>query len=138
MSGIEHATGRLAGDPIAASIGSMSEGPEAGTGRFRFIGPNPHDVRLHQSAVLLSLLLGLLFAELVNSRFWGRGLVRTMLITPFLVMPVVAALGWKNMMLHPDSRKELGKAGRKRASRTFDLREHAAQLARIYDELVQG
>jgi len=44
----------------------------------------------------------------------------------------------KNMMLHPDSRKELGKAGRKRASRTFDLREHAAQLARIYDELVQG
>lgn len=55
MSGIEHATGRLAGDPIAASIGSMSEGPEAGTGRFRFIGPNPRDVRLHQSAVLLSL-----------------------------------------------------------------------------------
>jgi sorbitol/mannitol transport system permease protein len=53
------------------------------------------------AAVLLSLLLGLLFAELVNSRFPGRGIVRTMLITPFLVMPVVAALGWKNMMLNP-------------------------------------
>ncbi len=35
------------------------------------------------------------------SRFRGRGIVRTMLITPFLVMPVVAALGWKNMMLNP-------------------------------------
>lgn len=56
---------------------------------------------LTAAAVLLSLLLGLLFAELVNSRFPGRGIVRTMLITPFLVMPVVAALGWKNMMLNP-------------------------------------
>ena len=58
-------------------------------------------VVLTTAAVLLSLLLGLLFAELVNSRFPGRGIVRTMLITPFLVMPVVAALGWKNMMLNP-------------------------------------
>lgn len=53
------------------------------------------------SAVTLSLLFGLFFAELVNHRFRGRGIVRTMLITPFLVMPVVAALGWKNMMFHP-------------------------------------
>ena len=56
---------------------------------------------LTTAAVVLSLVLGLLFAELVNARFRGRGIVRTMLITPFLVMPVVGALGWKNMMLHP-------------------------------------
>jgi len=52
--------------------------------------------------VIISLLLGLLYAELVNHRFPGRGVVRTMLITPFLVMPVAAALGWKNLMMDPD------------------------------------
>jgi sorbitol/mannitol transport system permease protein len=54
------------------------------------------------AAVVLSLLLGLLFAELVNRRFPGRNIVRTMLITPFLVMPVAGALGWKNLMMDPD------------------------------------
>jgi sorbitol/mannitol transport system permease protein len=53
-------------------------------------------------AVVLSLLLGLFYAELVNHRFPGRGIVRTMLITPFLVMPVAGALGWKNLMMDPD------------------------------------
>lgn len=52
--------------------------------------------------VVISLLLGLLFAELVNHRFPGRGIVRTMLITPFLVMPVASALGWKNLIMDPD------------------------------------
>jgi sorbitol/mannitol transport system permease protein len=54
------------------------------------------------AAVVISLLLGLFYAELVNHRFPGRGIVRTMLITPFLVMPVAGALGWKNMMMDPD------------------------------------
>ena len=54
------------------------------------------------AAVAISLLLGLFYAELVNHRFPGRGIVRTMLITPFLVMPVAGALGWKNMMMDPD------------------------------------
>jgi sorbitol/mannitol transport system permease protein len=54
------------------------------------------------AAVVFSLLLGLLFAELVNHRFPGRNIVRTMLITPFLVMPVAGALGWKNLMMDPD------------------------------------
>jgi sorbitol/mannitol transport system permease protein len=54
------------------------------------------------SAVVISLVLGLLYAELVNHRFPGRNVVRTMLITPFLVMPVAGALGWKNLMMDPD------------------------------------
>ena len=54
------------------------------------------------AAVILSLLLGLAYAELVNHRFPGRNIVRTMLITPFLVMPVAGALGWKNLMMDPD------------------------------------
>jgi sorbitol/mannitol transport system permease protein len=52
-------------------------------------------------SVVLSLVVGLLFAELVNHRYPGRGFVRTLFITPFLVMPVVGALTWKNMMLNP-------------------------------------
>jgi sorbitol/mannitol transport system permease protein len=58
-------------------------------------------VLLTAGAVIGSLLVGLLFAELVNHRYPGRGIVRTMFITPFLIMPVVAALDWKNMMLNP-------------------------------------
>ncbi len=53
-------------------------------------------------AVLLSLLLGLLYAELVNHDFPGRSIVRTLLITPFLIMPAAAALTWKNQMLNPN------------------------------------
>lgn len=66
-----------------------------------FVNALINTVILTTAAVLLSLLIGLAFAELVNHRFPGRGIVRTLLITPFLVMPVVGALGWKNMMLNP-------------------------------------
>ncbi len=50
------------------------------------------------SAVLASLLLGTLLAILLDRKFFGQGMVRTMLITPFLIMPVVAGLIWKNQM----------------------------------------
>lgn len=53
------------------------------------------------SAILLSLFFGLILALLVHRKFWGRGVVRTMLITPFLVMPAAAALLWKTSMLDP-------------------------------------
>jgi sorbitol/mannitol transport system permease protein len=50
------------------------------------------------SAVLVSLALGTLLAMLLDRTFFGRGIVRTLLITPFLIMPVVAGLIWKNQM----------------------------------------
>ncbi len=46
-------------------------------------------------SVLFSLCLGLLVAMLLNRPFRGRWLARTLLITPFLVMPAAAALIWK-------------------------------------------
>ena len=46
-------------------------------------------------SVLLSLLFGLALAMLLNRQFKGQGLARTLLITPFLVMPAAAALIWK-------------------------------------------
>src|SRR5215469_4607926 len=58
-------------------------------------------VILTAGSVIVALIMGLLFAELVNHRYPGRGIVRTMFITPFLIMPVVSALTWKHMMLNP-------------------------------------
>ena len=46
----------------------------------------------------LSLVVGTLLAVLLDRAFFGRGFVRTLLITPFLIMPVVAGLIWKNQM----------------------------------------
>lgn len=51
------------------------------------------------TSVLLSLLFGLGLALLLNRSFFGRGIARTLLITPFLVMPAAASLAWKwNLM----------------------------------------
>jgi sorbitol/mannitol transport system permease protein len=55
-------------------------------------------VKMTVLAVLLSLIFGTLFALLLDRAFFGQGIVRTMLITPFLLMPVVAALIWKQQM----------------------------------------
>jgi polyol transport system permease protein len=52
--------------------------------------------------VLISVFLGLGLAMLLDRRFLGRGLARTMLIAPFLVMPVAAALLWKHAIYNPD------------------------------------
>ena len=57
---------------------------------------------LTASVVLISLLLGLLLAVLLDRKFPGRGLARTLLIAPFLVMPVAAALLWKHALYNPD------------------------------------
>ena len=51
------------------------------------------------SAVLLSVIFGTALALLLDRPFFGQGFVRTLLITPFLVMPVVAGLVWKNQIL---------------------------------------
>jgi sorbitol/mannitol transport system permease protein len=58
-------------------------------------------VKLTVSAVLLSMLLGIGLAVLLDKQFFGRGVVRTLLITPFLVMPAAAALLWKTSMFNP-------------------------------------
>lgn len=55
-------------------------------------------VKMTVLAVVLSLVFGTLFALLLDRKFFGQGFVRTLLITPFLLMPVVAALIWKQQM----------------------------------------
>ena len=58
-------------------------------------------ILLTASVVLISLALGLMLAVLLDRRFPGRGLARTLLIAPFLVMPVAAALVWKHVLYNP-------------------------------------
>jgi sorbitol/mannitol transport system permease protein len=55
-------------------------------------------IQLTVFPVLGSLVLGTAFALLLDRKFLGQGVVRTLLITPFLLMPVVIGLIWKNQM----------------------------------------
>jgi sorbitol/mannitol transport system permease protein len=59
-------------------------------------------VVLTATVVLVSLLLGMIIALLLDRKFRGRGVVRTMMITPFLVVPVAAALLWKHALFNPE------------------------------------
>jgi sorbitol/mannitol transport system permease protein len=57
-------------------------------------------IQLTVFPVIAALVLGTAFAILLDRKFFGRGIVRTMLITPFLIVPVVIGLIWKNQMFH--------------------------------------
>src|SRR3954467_10396834 len=59
-------------------------------------------IQLTVGVVLISLLLGLGIALLLDRKFRGRGAVRTMMIAPFLVVPVAAALLWKHALYNPE------------------------------------
>jgi len=59
-------------------------------------------ILLTATVVLVSLILGLVLALLLDRRFRGRAVVRTMLIAPFLLVPVAAALLWKHVLYNPE------------------------------------
>jgi sorbitol/mannitol transport system permease protein len=58
-------------------------------------------VILTATVVVVSLVLGLVIALLLDRKFRGRRAVRTMMITPFLIVPVAAALLWKHALYNP-------------------------------------
>ncbi|MCW5296858.1 sugar ABC transporter permease [Herbaspirillum lusitanum] len=53
------------------------------------------------SVLCISVIGGTLLAVLFDQPFRGRGIARLLVIGPFFVMPTVAALIWKNMIMHP-------------------------------------
>ena len=67
--------------------------------QFRQVALNT--VVMTLGSVLIAVVLGLLLALLLNRQFLGRGVVRTLLITPFLITPVAAALLWRTVLLDP-------------------------------------
>jgi len=53
------------------------------------------------SIIVITVVLGLAIAVLINRSFPGRGIVRVLMISPFFVMPAVNAVLWINMLLDP-------------------------------------
>jgi sorbitol/mannitol transport system permease protein len=85
-------------------------------GSFRFIGLDNYGnlisdesirtavwntVVLTVSVIAISVVLGLAVATLLNSEVFGKGLMRTLMIAPFLIMPTAGALIWKDTLLNP-------------------------------------
>jgi ABC-type sugar transport system permease subunit len=50
---------------------------------------------------VITVVLGVLLAILLDQPMWGQGIVRILVIAPFFVMPTVSALVWKNMFMDP-------------------------------------
>lgn len=82
--------------------------PFVGLENFRFFVTDPsfgtailNTLLLLGSVILITVVLGVLIALLVNEPFPGQGIVRVLLISPFFVMPTVNALLWKHMMMNP-------------------------------------
>jgi sorbitol/mannitol transport system permease protein len=64
---------------------------------FRIAGLNT--ILLTAAPVLLSVVFGIGIALLLNRHVFGRGFLRTLIISPFLVMSAAAALVWKFTIL---------------------------------------
>ncbi len=60
-------------------------------------------LKLVGGVLIITVVGGTLLALLLDQPFFGRGIVRLMVIAPFFVMPTVSALVWKNMLMHPVS-----------------------------------
>ena len=58
-------------------------------------------VLLTVSVIAISVVLGMAVAVLLNSEVFGKGIMRTLMIAPFLIMPTAGALIWKHTLLNP-------------------------------------
>jgi sorbitol/mannitol transport system permease protein len=58
-----------------------------------------HTILFTAAPVLLSLVFGVGIAVLLNRHVFGRGFLRTLIVSPFLVMSTAAALVWKYTIL---------------------------------------
>jgi sorbitol/mannitol transport system permease protein len=66
-----------------------------------FITAMFNTLKLVGGVLVVTVVGGTLLALLLDQPFWGRGIVRLMVIAPFFVMPTVSALIWKNLLMHP-------------------------------------
>ncbi len=80
----------------------------AGWSNFYYFVTDPFFTKdLFNTFALVAMVLaitvvgGVLLAILLDRPFWGRGIVRVLVISPFFIMPTVSALVWKNLLMHP-------------------------------------
>jgi sorbitol/mannitol transport system permease protein len=52
-------------------------------------------------SIACCIVLGLAFAQMLDRRFPGVNIARTIMIAPFFVMDAAAGIIWKTLMLHP-------------------------------------
>ncbi len=65
---------------------------------FQAIG---NTLMLVGGVLVITIVGGVALALLIDQPMFGQGIVRILVISPFFVMPPVAALVWKNMIMHP-------------------------------------
>ena len=53
--------------------------------------------------LVITVVLGILIAILIDQPIWGQGPLRILVISPFFVMPPVAASIWENLFMHPQN-----------------------------------
>jgi sorbitol/mannitol transport system permease protein len=51
----------------------------------------------------ITIIFGVLIALLIDLPVWGQGPLRILVISPFFVMPPVAASIWENLFMHPQN-----------------------------------
>lgn len=80
----------------------------AGFFNYRFFYTDPaffqsiwNTLLLVGGVLLITVIGGIALALLLDQPMFGQGIVRILVISPFFVMPPVAALIWKNMIMHP-------------------------------------
>jgi sorbitol/mannitol transport system permease protein len=66
-----------------------------------FLGSIVNTLILVGGVLVITVVLGTLIALLIDQPMWGQGVVRILVISPFFIMPPVAALIWKNMFMNP-------------------------------------
>jgi sorbitol/mannitol transport system permease protein len=80
----------------------------AGFSNFYYFFKDPYFLKdlintlaLVGSIIVVTVVGGVLLALLLDQPFWGRGIVRLLMISPFFIMPTVSSLVWKNLIMHP-------------------------------------
>lgn len=53
-------------------------------------------------SLLLCLVCGMGLALLLNRDFFAKGLIRTLFVSPFFIMPAVSGIVWKTVILNPN------------------------------------
>lgn len=80
----------------------------AGFSNFYYFFKDPYFVKdlfntvaLVGGVIVSTIVGGVFLALLLDQPFWGRGIVRLLMISPFFIMPTVSSLVWKNLIMHP-------------------------------------
>ncbi len=80
----------------------------AGFSNFYYFFKDPYFLKdlfntlvLVGGVIITTVVGGVFLALLLDQPFWGRGIVRLLMISPFFIMPTVSSLVWKNLIMHP-------------------------------------